>query len=93
MVPHFLLDMFDWLVGYLIDLLTEYVESRYNRFAPTTAPWSGYASEKDQCGWREFARFQFYDGGYAEWPERVMEAEYATAISNLCMGFAGADQG
>ena len=45
-----------------------------NRFTPEAV--QPYNNEKDQGGWAEYARFEYYHGsGNPDWPEAVMEAE------------------
>ena len=45
-----------------------------NRFTPEAV--QAYNNEKDQGGWAEYARFEYYSGsGNPDWPEAVMEAE------------------
>merc|ERR1712096_251202 len=54
-----------------------------NRFCDT-APMP-MTHDKDQGGWGEFARFEYYDKGEnaQNWPQRVMEAELSAVRAEV----------
>jgi len=61
-----------------------------NRFTPEAV--QPYNNEKDQGGWAEYARFEYYHGsGNPDWPEAVMEAELTAVQGEVEKLYADTD--